>query len=136
GRRSENDFAPVHTFKYRQSSLVGGAGAPPRPPPGAPCRHRGLNSSALRMPSHFATGCGGLQRRAPVGGAAKGMPLKAAIPELVPDVPVIKPESVLTGFVLSACARALVRIRKPMIETIANRFIELAPVESLRFEAA
>src|SRR4051794_14864132 len=40
------------------------------------CMHRGANSVAGRMPDQRATGCGSRHRRSPIGGAAKGMPLK------------------------------------------------------------
>src|SRR5215831_12261422 len=97
GRLSPADFALVHTFRYRQSSLRagsrGGAGAtagagaaprsppraprpgPPRPKPAGPDVHGAPNASALRTPSHFAAGCGARHRFSPVGGAANGIPL-------------------------------------------------------------
>src|SRR5699024_10180792 len=41
---------------------------------------RGPKRSARRTPDHAATGCGGFQRRCPVGGAAYGMPLNMSSP--------------------------------------------------------
>src|SRR5580765_6903062 len=91
GRLSFGELALVQTLRYRQSSLRAGsrggaaaaggcAGAaprapPPRPPKGAPAAHGAPNASALRTPSHFATGCGARHRFSPTGGAAYGMPL-------------------------------------------------------------
>src|SRR5262249_27793009 len=109
GRRSEADFAPVQTFKYRQSSLLGGGAAPPRPPP--PCVHLGPNSSAFRTPVQLVTGCGGRQRSGPTGGAAKGIPLNTRISEPAFDVPSIKPVSILTGSLIAADTTAVTTIK-------------------------
>src|SRR2546421_633095 len=45
------------------------------------CMARGANWSALRTPDQLTTGCGGLHRSSPTGGAAKGIPLKLRSPE-------------------------------------------------------
>src|SRR5512139_919707 len=95
GRRSLADSAVVHTFRYRQSSLVGGGVAAFGPPGGPPCVQRGPYSVAGRTPDQCATGCGARQRLLPVGGAANGMPLKARISGLVPAVPATTPASIL-----------------------------------------
>src|SRR5262249_38327183 len=75
--------------KYRQSSLIFGAG--PRPP--AVCMQIAPNSSAFRIPSQRAAGCGARHLRFATGGAANGMPLKTRISALVPALPEICPES-------------------------------------------
>ncbi len=87
-------LAGRHTFRNRQSSdgactagapaggAGAGAGAPARAPalgggpPPRPCIQFAPNSAAWRTPVHGAAGWGGLHRRSPTGGAAKGMPLK------------------------------------------------------------
>src|SRR6185295_20079767 len=66
------DFAGVHTFRYRQSSLTGAV---------FPCERGGCmqafaNASAFLTPDQGLTGAGAFQRRSPTGGAANGMPLK------------------------------------------------------------
>src|SRR5579862_2739092 len=71
--------AGVHTFKYRQSSLIAG-GAPNNRAKFGSCMQLGPNVSALRTPVHGATGWGDFQRSAPVGGAANGMPLYETTP--------------------------------------------------------
>src|SRR5438477_6198438 len=45
------------------------------------CMARGPNLSALRTPVQFGTGCGSLQRKFPVGAAAKGTPLNVLMPD-------------------------------------------------------
>jgi hypothetical protein len=54
-------------------SVEGGA-------PEGSCTQLDLNSAALRTPCHGLTACGGRQRRAPTGGCANGIPLKAITP--------------------------------------------------------
>lgn len=98
GRRSDDDRAPVQTFRNRQSSLVGGALGPP------PCMHRGPNWSALRTPSQRGAGCGVRQRSSPTGAAAKGTPLKTRISGLLPEVPEINPVSTRTVSEIVAAA--------------------------------
>src|ERR1700676_5473019 len=102
GRRSEVEAAAVHTFRYRQSSLVGVA--LPRPPPPPPCMHRDPKASALRIPSHLATGCGARHRNDPTGGAANGSPLKTRTSALIPDVPDTRPASTRTGSEIAGAA--------------------------------
>src|SRR5579872_2105980 len=101
---------------YRQSSLgAGPAGAPPfgAPPPGAPplaapppprprppaapLAHVGLNSVAVFTPSHLAGGCASFQRKSPIGGAAKGMPLYMCTLASLLSAPPPAPDSALTG---------------------------------------
>src|SRR6185295_14288802 len=106
GRRSLGELAVVQTFRYRQSSLVGGAAAAFGPPGGPPCVHRGPYSPAGRVPDQCATGCGARQRLLPVGGAANGIPLKTRISGLVPTVPATRPASVLTCSGMAACETA------------------------------
>src|ERR1017187_10852791 len=55
------------------------------------------NRSAGRIPDHGAGGCGGRQRRSPVGGAANGIPLNAVMAGFVPDTPDTRPLSIRTG---------------------------------------
>ena len=54
----------------------------------------GPKSIAFLSPFQAVTGCGSRQRRSPMGGAAKGMPLKTLIPEA--SVPTKIPSSTLT----------------------------------------
>src|SRR5688572_21884426 len=103
GRRSLEESAAVQTFKYRQSSLVGG-GAFAFGPPAPPCVQRGAYSVAVLTPDHFATGCGARQRFAPTGGAANGIPLKVRMSELAPAVPAIVPLSIMTSAGIAAKA--------------------------------
>src|SRR5436190_23125303 len=106
GLRSFADTAVVQTFKYRQSSPVGGVPAAFGPPGGPPCVQRAPYSMAGRMPDQWATGCGARQRLPPVGGAAYGMPLKTRISGLVPAVPATTPASSLMGSGKAACEMA------------------------------
>ena len=91
-------LAAVHTFRYRQSSLILGV-APPLP--GA-CMHMEPNSSALRMPSQCATGWGARQRRLPSGAAANGMPLNTRTAGFAPGMPETVPLSRRTGASIAA----------------------------------
>src|SRR5262245_40261329 len=117
GRLSPALLALVQTLRYKQSSdragsrggAAGAAGAcaaapgaaaprppPPRPGPGAPAAHGAPNASALRTPSHLATGCGAFHRFSPSGGAANGMPLNTRTVGWPLVVPAIIPESMRT----------------------------------------
>src|SRR5581483_5058483 len=100
GRRSAAEAAAVQTFRYRQSSLAFGESGRStetfrRPRPFG-CMQTSPKWSAFLTPSHFATGCGGRQRRSPIGGVPNGMPLKARTPgpAATPDT---RPASVRTG---------------------------------------
>src|SRR5262249_43763518 len=68
----------------------------PRPTPFG-CTQTLPNVSALRMPVHFATGCGARHLSSPVGGAANGTPLNTRTPGVDADTPAIRPASVLIG---------------------------------------
>ena len=63
------------------------------------CTHTGPNASALRTPSHGATGCGAFQRSGPTGGAPNGMPRNTRTPSGEFAAGAIKPASVRTGSV-------------------------------------
>src|SRR5450432_4639030 len=58
--------------------------------------HRGPNSSALRMPFQFLTGCGSRQRRSPNGGWPNGMALKLRMPSFCAALDWRTPLAVLT----------------------------------------
>jgi len=79
------DFALlVHTFKYKQSSLIGFSGIKysllqTMNGLGSPCIGLALNAVQTLTSFHGATGCGAFQRNAPMGGAANGMPLYTSI---------------------------------------------------------
>src|SRR5690348_7637325 len=60
------------------------------------CMQRGPKRSALRTPVHAATGCGGFQRNAPIGGAAYGMPLNSSNPVAPAWMPESRPVSMRT----------------------------------------
>src|SRR5882672_1977770 len=79
GRRSRADFAGVHTFKYKQSSLAP-AGDPVNRSIAGSCTQLGPNAVALLVPDQATTGCGFFQRNSPRGDAANGMPLNDAMP--------------------------------------------------------
>src|SRR5581483_10092837 len=79
GRRSLGVRAAVQTFRYRQSSLTFG-GAPNMTAMEGSCMHPGPKVSARFTPDQLLTGWGARQRFSPVGGAAKGMPLKETTP--------------------------------------------------------
>ena len=77
---------------------------------------------ASNTPVQGLAGCGGRQRRAPVGGAAKGMPLKAVTPASVE--PTRAPASTLTGADGAAWADAAQRVAQPMIRAL-DRFVRM-----------
>src|SRR6185295_484057 len=82
GRFSLADFAPVHTLRYKQSSLMGFFGIRNSSDhmlkgTGSACMGLGPKLSHLRTPSQGFTGCGSFHLRSPTGGAAKGIPLNA-----------------------------------------------------------
>ncbi len=94
-------FAPVHTFRYKQSSLIGSLGirySADHGPNGfgAPCMGLAPNASHFFIPFHGVTDCGSFQRKLPTGGAANGMPLKTCTSPPVFTVPAIRPPSTLT----------------------------------------
>src|ERR1700733_11654897 len=71
----------VHTFRYRQSSLITLDGIRNSAVylsngTGSRCMAFARNVSHLRTPPQVRTGSGALHRKGPTGGAAKGMPLK------------------------------------------------------------
>src|SRR5258706_6740231 len=83
GRFSLAAAAPVHTFRYKQSSLA--CGEPSMTAMlSLPCPAGWMQTSpnllALRTPFHFGTGCGACQRNAPTGGAANGITFNPRIP--------------------------------------------------------
>src|SRR5581483_10883327 len=65
-------------------------------PKTARCMHRGPNFSALRTPVQFLGGCGGFQRKSPMGGSAKGIPLNSRTPVAESVVPASVPLAVFT----------------------------------------
>src|SRR4029453_6375998 len=107
GSRSLARLAAVHTFKYRQSSLVfGESGRSTVTLFGTRfgcdgCTQTSLNCSAFFTPSHFAGGCGSFQRNSPTGGAAKGMPLNARTPD-ASVTPESRPVAIVTGSLMAA----------------------------------
>src|ERR1035441_4918664 len=68
GTRSLTDVAGVHTFRYRQSSLVLELAFP------IPCMHAGANFAASFTPFHLAAGWGARHRKTPTAGAAHRLP--------------------------------------------------------------
>src|ERR1043165_194594 len=93
GRFSPSEVAEVQMLRYRQSSLDSGAS------PG-PWTQGSANAEVCLTPLQGMTGCGAFQRRSPTGGAANGIPLKAATP--LSTVPRTVPP------VISACSMAAV----------------------------
>src|SRR5664279_779192 len=94
------DFAPVQTFKYRQSSLIGSLGIKNSSVhiltgTGLFCIGLGSNTSHVFMPAHGFMAFGAFHRSSPMGGKAKGMPLKDKIPDL-PLTPLTIPSVVFT----------------------------------------
>src|SRR4026207_1818793 len=65
--------AGAHTLRNRQSSDMAAV-----EPGQARCGQSAQSLVASRTSFHGVTGCGGRQRLAPTGGAAYGIPLKAA----------------------------------------------------------
>src|ERR1700676_1725773 len=99
GRFSPADFAPVHTLRYRQSSLMGSFGIWNSSDhmlkgKGFACMGLGPKLSHLRTPIQGFTGCGSFHLRSPTGGAAKGIPLNANTSPLALITPDIWPASV------------------------------------------
>src|ERR1700679_2510212 len=70
GRLRSLASAGAKTFRYRQSSDVGGEDG---------CAQCGAKLVASRTPRQGAAGLGGCQRSAPTGGAAYGMPRYSAV---------------------------------------------------------
>ena len=60
----------MNTFKYRQSSLI--FGGPAKTPNSVTCAQVFANFVARSGSCQRSTGCGGIQRRFPTGGLAKG----------------------------------------------------------------
>jgi len=54
----------------------------------------GAKRQQSRIPAQFSQGCGARQRFFPVGGAAKGIPLKAVIRGSAASIPRTQPFSV------------------------------------------
>src|ERR1041385_6523271 len=81
GRFSPRFSSGVHTFKLRQSSLIGPfhsitSTSGTRPPPSPRrCGHLGPNSPVSRTPVHGSGLTGGINRRRPAVDAPKGTPL-------------------------------------------------------------
>src|SRR4051812_20475324 len=78
GLFSLEDVAPVQTFKYRQSSLMGSLGIRNSSlhmlkGAGDACIGLGPNASHFFTPVQDASGCGAFHRNSPTGGAAKGI---------------------------------------------------------------
>src|SRR5262249_40082497 len=114
------DFAGVHTFKYRQSSLIGLSARSRKimsEKIGA-CMQRVPNSVALRTPLQFFTGCGAFQRNSPTGGAANGIPRKTRTPGVPAVAPSTTPFSVRTSSA-AATARPHKEITSMLIVTAA-----------------
>ena len=84
-----------HQHRQRRIGVGGGLMRSLRltsgPPNISPCMQCGLQVSARNTPSQGITGCGGRQRRAPTGGAAKGMPLNRCTPDSERVVPSTRP---------------------------------------------
>src|SRR4051794_39595451 len=81
GLFSLGEIAPVHTFRYRQSSLMGSFGIKNSAlhmlnGAGEACIGLGLKASHFFTPVHGVGGCGTFHLNSPTGGAAKGIPLK------------------------------------------------------------
>src|SRR5437588_2743879 len=81
GLFSVDEFAPVHTFRYKQSSLIGSLGIKNSAlhmlkGAGDACIGLGPNVSHFFTPVHGAASCGAFHLSSPTGGAAKGTPLK------------------------------------------------------------
>src|SRR5258708_42771 len=75
------------------------------------CMQAEPNLSAARTPDHGLVGCGDFQRRSPMGGAAKGIPLKMRTERSALVVPRRKPDSTLTFSWAKVAAEAVRRIR-------------------------
>src|SRR6185503_11424677 len=71
----------------------------------ASCMQLGAKSVACLTPCHAVGGCGFFQRRSPVGGAANGSPLNAAMP-LAAVVPSAVPPVTLTVVIWAAAENA------------------------------
>src|SRR5262245_39796172 len=67
-------------FRNRQSSFAVLPALPPKPDSLSICGQAAPNTVASRTPLQFFTGIGSRQRNAPIGGRAKGIPLKADPP--------------------------------------------------------
>src|SRR5204862_386414 len=112
GSFSLADFAGVHTFRYRQSSLTGEV----LPCEFAACMQALAKASAFFTPVHAFTGAGAFQRRSPTGGAAKGMPLKmemppSTVPLTAPPVTLAWLISASATFVANSAASPATRLR-------------------------
>lgn len=86
---------------------------------------------ASNVPSFLDSFFGGLSLRAPVGGSAKGMPLKASIPTI--ERPTMVPEGVSTVTRLarssrSAAGAARTVAEKPSTAEIVERNFMLAKI--------
>ena len=102
-------FVGRQTLSVRQSSDFGTLSV---------CMHAGPNLSAGRIPCQGFTGCGTRQRRFPIGGAAKGIPLK--LMTLSVATPRNAPESILTSVESSGPGCAAVAVQS-MSPTSAHR---------------
>src|SRR6478752_5269334 len=81
GLFSPDDVAPVHTFRYKQSSLIGSLGIRNSAlhmlkGAGDACIGLGPKASHFFTPVQGVAGCGAFHLSSPTGGAAKGIPLK------------------------------------------------------------
>src|SRR5689334_3723245 len=96
----------AQTLSCRQSSDIGPLAPPKLGEPSAfiSCGQEGPFSVAIRGAVQAFTGCGGAQRRAPVGAAANGMPRKTLARS--PASPTTGPESIFTVTVLAGWAIA------------------------------
>src|SRR5260221_14398802 len=75
------------------------------------CMQAEPNLSAARTPDHGLMGCGDFQRRSPMGGAAKGIPLKMRMDWSALMVPRRRPDSTLIFSWAKVAAEAVRRIR-------------------------
>src|SRR5688572_19710348 len=108
GRFSSAEVAEVQMLRYRQSSLDSGS-APESWAQGS------AKAVVCLMPLQGITGCGARQRRSPTGGAANGIPLKAAT--LLSTVPRTVPP------VTSACSMAAVAGPTRQTHKIASQLV-------------
>src|SRR5688572_9946232 len=108
GRFSPSEVAEVQMLRYRQSSLDSAA-AP------VPWAQGSAKAEVCLTPLQGMTGCGACQRRSPTGGAAKGIPLKAATP--LSAMPRTVPH------VTSACSIVAVAGLTKQTHKVASQFI-------------
>src|ERR1044071_9032022 len=118
GRFSPSEAAEVQMLRYRQSSLDSAA-AP------EPWAQGSAKAEACLTPLQGMTGCGACQRRLPTGGAANGIPLKAATP--LSTLPRTVPP------VTSACSIVAVAGQTRQTHKVASHFVFIGDLKPTRF---